>query len=77
MARIDCGSGPVPCRCDPLVGCGHLSSWHYVYIRWLARCAVPGCDCAIMEPCNCTPGSDGELPEPDSRVLADLGIAVS
>lgn len=78
MSRIDCGDADssVPCRCDPVTGCGHLSAWHRVFERWTARCEVPGCACAVMDVCNCVAGMD-DAADPDASVLRALGITLS
>lgn len=76
MSRVNCGEpSSVPCRCDPVTGCGHLSSWHRVYERWVAACTVPDCACRIMDACDCVAGLDGEQPLADAKVLAEMGIA--
>lgn len=78
MSRITCdpgGADHVPCRCDPVTGCGHASSWHVVTERWLARCTVPGCDCRSMDVCDCVEGvTEPVAVETDSGVLSALGI---
>lgn len=51
--RISCGDDATPCRCDPVTGCGHLSSWRIVRERWVSRCMVPECDCSVMDVCDC------------------------
>lgn len=79
MSRIDCGSGDVPCLCDPVSGCGHASSWHRVFTRWVARCLVPDCHCRTMDACNCVEGLDGvsDTDQQDAKILAQMGISAS
>lgn len=73
MSKISCdgGDASVPCRCDPVTGCGHLSSWHRVFERWAARCLVPGCDCKVMDVCDCC---DGYNSDDSDAFLVSIGI---
>lgn len=79
MARIDCGSAShVPCRCDPVTGCGHASSWHRVTERWVAKCTVQDCECPGIDVCNCVEGADEPSKvERDADVLGALGILMT
>lgn len=75
MSKIDCGDDRnVPCRCDPITGCGHASTWHRVTERWLAKCLVPDCQCSGMDVCNCCEGMGGS--ESDRLIAHSLGIRV-
>lgn len=70
MSRIDCGDNTAPCVCD----CGHLSSSHVTYEKWLARCTAEGCICDRMDVCGCAVPL-GERHESDDEVLAACGIS--
>ena len=39
----------------------------------MAKCMVPGCDCNVMDVCDCVEGVDGPV-ETDRDVLVALGI---
>lgn len=76
MSRISCGDpSDVPCRCDPVIGCGHLSSWHRVVTRWVAVCTVPDCNCATLtDVCDHVMGSDGATVEDAAAEIRAMGI---
>lgn len=69
MSRITCTAEGLsaPCYCD----CGHLSSWHVITERWLARCLHEGCICAWGDVCDCLTDGPGE---DDVKVLREMGI---
>lgn len=58
-------SQSVPCRCDPVTGCGHLSSWHRMIRAGVAQCLVPGCQCRETEICDCIEGMGEAIPDVD------------
>lgn len=67
----------VPCLCDPITGCGHLSSWHRMVRSGTACCLVPGCECRETELCDCVEGRDGELSVEDvAAEIRAFGIIV-
>jgi hypothetical protein len=73
MSYIDCSTSnrDAPCGCD----CGHLSSQHRIYTRWLARCLVPECICERLDACeHVQPYSVPDVEQSDVEMLSAIGI---